>query len=191
MFEPLIARYGLLAIFAGAGIEGEAVVVTGGVLAGRGLVPLAGVMVAATLGSFMLDQIWFHAGRRFRDHPRVARIAEKPAFARAERFVERHPRKFIMAFRFIPGMRTVGPIAVGMSHIPTRLYVPLNLLAAAVWAPLLASLGYWLGHRAAKVIAIVSVVGLRVVIGLAAAALIAGAGYLGYRWWRNNRAKER
>lgn len=189
MIEPLITKYGLLAIFAGAGIEGEAVVVTGGVLAGRGLVPLAGVMVAATLGSFMLDQIWFHAGRRFRDHPRIRRIAEKPAFARAERFVEGHPRKFILAFRFIPGMRTVGPIAVGMSHIPTRLYVPLNLLAAAIWAPLLASLGYWLGHRAAKVIAIFSGVGLRVFAGLTATALIASAMFLFHRWWRKNRTK--
>jgi membrane protein DedA with SNARE-associated domain len=189
MIEPLIARYGLLAIFAGAGIEGEAVVVTGGVLAGRGLVPLAGVMIAATLGSFMLDQIWFHAGRRFRDHPRIRRIAEKPAFARAERFVERHPRKFILAFRFIPGMRTVGPIAVGMSQIATRLYVPLNLLAAAIWAPLLASIGFWLGHRAAKVMAVVSAVGLRVAVGLAAAALIVGIAVFVSRWWFKNRTK--
>lgn len=171
MFEPLIAKYGLLAIFAGAGIEGEAVVVTGGVLAGRGLVPLAGVMVAAALGSFMLDQLWFHVGRRFRDHPRIQRIAEKPAFARAERFIERHPRKFILAFRFIPGMRTVGPVAVGMSHIATRLYVPLNLLAASLWAPLLASIGYWLGHRASGVLSIIGSVGTRI-FGIAVAVVI-------------------
>lgn len=171
MFEPLIAKYGLLAIFAGAGIEGEAVVVTGGVLAGRGFIPLAGVMVAAALGSFMLDQAWFHAGRRFRDHPRIRRIAEKPAFARAERFIERHPRKFIMAFRFIPGMRTIGPVAVGMSHIATRLYVGLNLLAAAIWAPLLASIGYWLGHRATSVLQIIGGVGTRI-FGIAVAVIV-------------------
>ncbi|MEP6786354.1 MAG: DedA family protein [Sphingomonadales bacterium] len=190
MIETLITRYGLLAIFAGAGIEGEAVVVAGGVMAGRGLVPVAGAMIAATLGSFMLDQLWFHAGRRFRHHPRIMRIAQKPAFARAERFIERHPRKFILAFRFIPGMRTVSPIAIGMSHVPTRLYVPLNFLAAAIWAPLLTSLGYWLGHRAAQVVTVISHIGLRVAGGGVAIAVVVGLGFLLRRWWRNRRAAE-
>ena len=48
--EALIARYGLAAIFLGAGIEGETSVVAGGVLAHRHLLPLWGVWLAAASG---------------------------------------------------------------------------------------------------------------------------------------------
>lgn len=188
MFETLIARYGLLAIFAGAGIQGEAVVVTGGVLAGRGLLPLAGVMIAATSGSFLLDQIWFHAGRRFRDRSFVVRITTKPAFARAVRFVDRHPHALILSFRFIPGTRTVSPIALGMSHVPSGMFVPLNLLAAAVWAPLLTGIGYWLGHRALPLVERIGGVGVHILSGLAASAAIVVLGRCTWRAWRKKRS---
>lgn len=189
MLEPLITRYGLLAIFAGAGIEGEAVVVTGGVLAERGLLPLAGVMIAATFGSFVLDQAWFHAGRRFRDRPFIARFAAKPAFARAVRFVDLHPRALILSFRFIPGMRTVSPIALGMSHVPTRVFIPLNLLAATLWAPLLTMLGYWLGHRALPLIERIGGVGLRIVGAVAIVVATVALGMLLWRGWRKKQTK--
>ena len=68
--ELLITRYGLAAVFLGAGIEGETMVVTGGLLAHGGLMPVTGVAIAAAAGSFVADQLFFAAGRRFRDHPR-------------------------------------------------------------------------------------------------------------------------
>lgn len=152
--EAIIARYGLVAIFLGAGIEGEAVVLTGGILAHRQLVPLWGVMVAAATGSFVADQLWFLCGRMFRGRRWVKAAMEKPAFARAQALLERRPIAFIFAFRFIYGLRTVSPIAVGISRIPARMFVALNALAAALWAPLVAGLGYgfgsaiepWFGH---------------------------------------------
>ena len=147
MFEALLARYGLLAIFVGAGIEGEAVVLAGGVLAGRGLVPLWAAMLAATLGSTLVDQLWFWAGTRFRDRPWIVRMRAKPVFARALDLLVRYPTGFILSFRFIYGMRTVSPVALAVSGVSARRFVPLNLLAAAIWAPLFT----WLGYRFGKV----------------------------------------
>lgn len=60
-------------MFLGAGIEGETMVVTGGVLSHDGLLPVAGVAVAAAAGSFVADQAFVAIGRRFRGHPRVRR----------------------------------------------------------------------------------------------------------------------
>lgn len=74
----ILARYGLLGIFLGAGVEGEAAVVAGGVLSHHGMVPLW-----AAAGSCIADQLWFIAGRRFREHRWVRAITSKPAFARA------------------------------------------------------------------------------------------------------------
>jgi membrane protein DedA with SNARE-associated domain len=142
----LIARYGLLALFVGSGIEGEAVVVTGGILAHKGMVPLWGAMLVSALGSCLADQLWFFAGRYCRRYRWVQALMEKPAFARAVTFLERHPTAFIFGFRFVYGMRTASPIAIGTTHIPARTFVPLNMLSAAVWGPLFTLLGYGFGR---------------------------------------------
>ncbi|MGH6615824.1 DedA family protein [Sphingomonas sp.] len=140
--ETLLARYGLAAVFLGAGIEGETMVVTGGLLAHDGLLPFFGVAIAAAAGSFVADQLFFALGRRFRDHPRVQRIEAKPAFARALALFERHPTAFVFGFRFLYGLRTVSPIAIGTSAIRTHIFAAINAAAAAVWAFLFTGIGY-------------------------------------------------
>lgn len=144
--EHLLARFGLPAIFLGAGIEGETLVIAGGVLARRDLVPLWAAVLAAALGSSVADQLFFAAGRHFRDNRRVHAITQKPAFARALASLERHPTGFILGFRFLYGLRTISPIAVGTSHIPVMRFVLLNAIAALLWAMLFAGLGYVFGH---------------------------------------------
>ena len=132
--EAIIAKYGLLALFLGAGIEGETVVVAGGLLAHRGLVSLPGAMVATAAGSFVADQLFFSAGRYFRGRAWVRRVSAKPVFARALGLLERYPIGFIFAFRFIYGFRTISPVAIGTTQVPTRLFVIINAVAAVVWA---------------------------------------------------------
>lgn len=144
--EAIIARYGLLALFVGAGVEGETVVVTGGLLAHQKLLPLAGAMAAAAAGSFVADQIFFAVGRRFRDHPRVRAIAAKPAFAKALATFERYPVGFVLAFRFLYGLRTVSPLAIGTTSIAARKFIMLNAVAAIVWGILFTGIGYISGH---------------------------------------------
>jgi membrane protein DedA with SNARE-associated domain len=143
--ETLIAHYGLAAILIGAGVEGETVVIAGGVLAHRGLVPLWAGCVAAAIGSFAADQLFFAAGRYFRDHPRIRRMEQRPAFAKALVTLEHHPVLFILGFRFLYGLRTISPIAIGTSHIHTRTFFLLNALAAIVWAALFTGIGYGFG----------------------------------------------
>ena len=181
--ESLIAHYGLAALFVGAGLEGEAVVIAGGVLAHQGLVSLPGAIVCGIAGSFTADQTWFAAGRRFRDTRWVSRITRRAAFAKALGFLERHPTGFILAFRFVYGIRTVSPIAIGTSNVPLRTFLPLNALAATVWGTAFTTLGYLFGsgierflgrykpHGHTLVLILVGVVALGAVIG-------------GVHWWR-------
>ncbi|MEH3105852.1 MAG: hypothetical protein PGN09_00790 [Sphingomonas fennica] len=91
--EALLARYGLVAILIGAGLEGETAVVTGGLLAHRGLFPVWAAAAAAFAGSLAVDQALFFVGRRYRDAPRIARLRGRPAFARALGLIERHPTR--------------------------------------------------------------------------------------------------
>lgn len=145
--ESIITQYGLAAVFLGAGIEGETAVVTGGILANQGLLLLPATMVAAAAGSFVADQLFFAGGRHYRDHPRVTRIMAKPAFARAKGLMERHPIGFIFAFRFLYGLRTVSPIAIGTTAVSTRTFMILNAAAAALWGVLFSAIGYLFGDE--------------------------------------------
>lgn len=150
--EALVARYGLAAIFIGAGVEGETLVVTGGVLAARQMLPWWAAALSAAAGSFAADQLFFLAGRHYRDRRWVERLTDRPAFTRALHWVERHPTGFILAFRFLYGLRTVSPIAVGTSHIGTRTFLLFNALAAVLWAILFTGLGYAFANQIATVV---------------------------------------
>ena len=68
--EALVARYGVVAIFLGAGVEGEAAVVTGGVLAHQGLVSRMSLLdrgfafaIAHIRGGDDLGQQWYLDGK--------------------------------------------------------------------------------------------------------------------------------
>ncbi|WP_174285515.1 DedA family protein [Sphingomonas bacterium] len=145
--ESLLQHYGLAALFVGAGVEGETVVVGGGLLAHRGYFPLSGAMAAASAGSFVADQLFFLGGRRFRDHRWVRRVREKPAFARAIGWLERYPIGFILAFRFIYGLRTVSPVAIGTSRVEARTFLIVNIVAAIMWGVTFTTIGYLAGRR--------------------------------------------
>jgi membrane protein DedA with SNARE-associated domain len=144
--EAVIARYGLAALFVGAGLEGETVVVTGGLLAHRGLWSLPAAMAAAVLGSFVADQIFFLIGRRYRQHPRVRRVMARRTFARALATFERYPTGFILGFRFLYGVRTISPIAIGTTNVSQRRFMGLNAIAALVWGTGFSAIGYWFGN---------------------------------------------
>ena len=59
--------------------------------------------------------------------------------------LERHPRRFVVLFRFAYGLRAVAPVAIGASRVPLRLFLPLNLAAAVAWGMLFTGLGYLAG----------------------------------------------
>jgi membrane protein DedA with SNARE-associated domain len=189
--QTLVARYGLAAVFIGAGVEGETLVITGGVLAAKQMLPLWAAMLSAAGGSFAADQLFFLGGRHYRDRRWVARIIDRPAFARALHWLERHPTGFILAFRFLYGLRTVSPIAVGTSHVGARTFMLLNALAAAIWAALFTGLGYAFSNQIATIVTrYIAPEHLPFAIGALVLALLAIA--QGIRWlrhhWRKGRA---
>jgi membrane protein DedA with SNARE-associated domain len=144
-FEVIIARYGLAAVCVGAGVEGETAAIAGGVLAHQHLISLSGVVIAAALGSFVADQGFFSIGRTFRQSPYVQKMLHKPVASRAIDLLERYPDRFILAIRFLYGIRTLSPIAVGTSEISRSRFVLLNAIAAAFWAMLFTTIGFELG----------------------------------------------
>ena len=185
--EAIIAQYGLAALFLGAGIEGETVVIAGGLLAHRGLVSLPGAMAATAAGSFVADQLFFTAGRHFRDYGWVRRLHQRPVFARALDWLHRYPIGFIFAFRFIYGFRTISPVAIGTTRVTTRLFVVINAVAAVVWGVVFTAIGYLFGHQFEKLLARLLPDSRLLLAG--AGVLVAVAATWGVvRWYRRGRS---
>lgn len=138
----LVSTYGYVAVFVGSLLEGETVAVLGGVAAHRGYLDLPGVMVVTFAGGWLGDQLYFLLGRR---HGKavLARFPSLQARARtAQRLVARYRAPLIVSVRFLYGLRTVGPMVLGMSEVSTMRFMLLNALGAAVWAVAVTSAGY-------------------------------------------------
>lgn len=144
--EQVISEYGLVGLALGAGLEGETVVIIGGLMTHRGILPFWPAVAAAALGSFLADQLFFLLGRHFRGHRFVHRFQRRPAFARALAAFDKYPVSFVFAFRFLYGLRTVSPLAIGTTRLSARKFLAINAAAAMVWALVFVTIGHWFGQ---------------------------------------------
>ncbi len=141
----LIDAYGYLAVFIGAFLEGETILALAGLAASRGYLDFAMVTVLALVAGFAGDQFYFFVGRR---HGSALLTRFPNARARAHAFdamLARWHAPLIVAIRFMYGFRVLGPVLLGMGRVPAWKFFVYNLLGAAIWAPLIAGLGYLFG----------------------------------------------
>jgi membrane protein DedA with SNARE-associated domain len=148
--EHYIVAYGPIAIFFGAGLEGQTAVIAGGYLAHQQLMNLGVAFGCACAGSWFVDQLLFMAGRGGRTHPWVTGAMRSRGFGRALAFIERYPVRYILAFRFLFGLRMISPVAVGVSGISAGRFFVLNIFGAILWAGAFTAIGYLFGAAAER-----------------------------------------
>lgn len=144
--EQFIADWGYLAILAGTFFEGETVLVLGGFAAHQGFLRLDLVMAAAFVGSLCGDQVWFWVGRRFGRRWLDRHPGKAVAIERVAALLDRWGAWFVLSFRFLYGLRSVSPVAIGLSQITAIRFSLLNLVSAAIWAVAVGGLGYAFGN---------------------------------------------
>jgi len=144
--ESLIDTYGYLAVLIGTFLEGETFLVLGGFAAHRGYLTLQGVVLAAFVGSFCGDQLFFFLGRRHSQMILTKRPSWKARLDKTKNLLERFGTPFILVFRFLYGLRTVAPFMIGMSSVPALKFVFLSAVSASIWACGVGAGGYFFGH---------------------------------------------
>ena len=144
--ESLIDAYGYVAIFIGTFLEGETILVLGGIAAKLGYLELPWVIVCAFAGTLLGDQLFFFLGR----YRGQTLLEKRPVWQRrankVHRLLERRRVIVIVSFRFLYGLRSVTPFVIGMSRIPVFEFVILNVIGAALWAVVIGTLAYAFGH---------------------------------------------
>ena len=163
MFDQFVdwvggSRWSYAAIFAVAMLDAffpivpsETAVITGGVVSSSGDLSLPLVILAASSGAFIGDNISYWLGAWLGEHT-VKRVfrgeRSRKAFEWAETQLETRGFYLIVIARFIPGGRTAVTFSSGYtSAMPYRKFLAADAIAAAVWGSYAASLGYFGGKR--------------------------------------------
>ncbi len=172
MLHQFLNDFGYLALFLGTFFEGETILVLAGFLAFRGYMDINLVMLVAFFGSYAGDQLWYFLGRR---HGRRL-LARKPRWQtlgdRALEHIRKHPDLWVLSFRFVYGLRTVMPVAIGLSGYPPRRYLLLNGIGAAAWSIALGQAAYHFGSVLERLLGSVKkyelwVLGILLLLGVA------------------------
>ena len=142
----LIQAHGYWVLAAGCLVEGETVLILAAVAAHAGYLDPGKVVAVAASSAFVADQCYFWAGRLFGERalerlPRIARYR-----VQLERALERWRGWAIVAMRFAYGFRIAAPMLIGATRVPPGRFALFNAIGAALWAVVIAALGWTLGE---------------------------------------------
>jgi membrane protein DedA with SNARE-associated domain len=174
----LVERYGLIAVFAGCLGEGESAAILAGFFAHQKVFVAWQAFAVVASGAFLGDTGLYLLGRRFAERPFVQRQRARPAFARAEQLIRRHPRSFVFFNRYMYGIRAIGGVAAGLSGVPVAVFLVLNALSSLVWATIFLSAGYVFGLGVERIVGDALLKHERLIIGLGVVIVVAVAAAL-------------
>lgn len=146
MLETVLNTYGYPLILIGTFLEGETILLLGGVSAHMGYLSIGWVITCGFAGTLFGDQLYFYLGRRHGTNFLEKRPAWHSRAQRVHRILERHPVLLILGFRFLYGLRTVTPFVVGTSKVSWPVFSLLNFIGAMLWALAVGLAGYYFGR---------------------------------------------
>jgi membrane protein DedA with SNARE-associated domain len=140
-------------LFAGVVFEGEAVLIAASFAAHQGYLDPYWVILVAFFGSVVGDESYFFLGR-FKGR---SYLAKRPLWQvrvrKVQGLLERYHRWVIVGFRFLYGLRSVTPVALGMSSVKTAHFIVLNLIGAFAWSVVMGAFGFLIGNVAKILVA--------------------------------------
>lgn len=188
-FLAFVQDWGYIAVFLGAIVEGETVILTSSALAALGYMNIYKIMLITFCTTVVVDQILFQVGRKygpafFEKYPKL-----RPRVNKAFHLLHRFDSWFILSFRFIYGIRVISPIVIGAAHVDPKRFAPLNILSALIWTLVSCYSGYMMGDVLEKVLKNIETAKHYLTLGVGAAAIIAIA-YFIWKKRKNSSARQ-
>lgn len=151
-YTALIRDYGYFALLIGTFLEGETILILGGVAAHLGALDLPLVILTAFAGSSAGDQLYFFIGK-WKGQSVLDYFPKWQAPARKVfQHIERHKNLVILSFRFFYGLRNVTPFVLGITRVDVSRFVILNLIGAAIWSISFATIGFMVGEAHERIL---------------------------------------
>jgi undecaprenyl-diphosphatase len=138
-------------IFLGLILPGEIVVVFIGALAGQGIIDFRAALPVVTMGTIAGDNLGYFVGMRYGDvlfgiWPWLRRRYERHV-DEIRNYLERWGLLTILAARIAGIAQAFVPFVCGSSGMSYGRFVAMDVLAEAVWAGSLCTIGYMLGRK--------------------------------------------
>ncbi|RLA77069.1 MAG: DedA family protein [Epsilonproteobacteria bacterium] len=130
----LMKEYGYVILFLWSILEGESGLIMAGLLASTGDMNLYLAIFIAGLGGFAGDQIYFYIGRYNKKYVHRKFKGQRRKFALSHLLLKKYGWPIIFAQRYMYGMRTIIPIAIGLTRYDAKMFAIINLISAWVWA---------------------------------------------------------
>jgi membrane protein DedA with SNARE-associated domain len=162
------------ALFIGFVIPGETAAVVGGVIAGKGGVPLA-VMIAVVVSAAILgDTVGYEIGKHLGPRLTPSKIFDRkrPQLEKAQKFLRRRGGPAIFLGRFTAFFRAVMPALAGLSGMPYRRFALWNITGGVLWGSLFVTLGFLAGNLYEEVARTAGSAAAAVVAAVAVAVLV-------------------
>jgi phosphatidylglycerol lysyltransferase len=143
--EALLVKYGYVLLFGGVIVEGEIFLLTAAFLAHHGYFDVPTVIAVAVAATMLGDQVYYQAARARGRAWLERRKGVRAKYARIIDLTARRGPWLLLASRYTYGFRIVIPAACGAVGMPAGLFTFMDFIAVAVWAGLMAALGYYGG----------------------------------------------
>jgi membrane-associated protein len=159
--------------FVGFVFPGEIAVILGGVIASEGKLPIAAVLIAASLGAVIGDSIGYAIGHRYGRSllARIPRLVKPEHVQRGVETLNRLGGRAVFVGRFTAALRVLVPGLCGIARMPYRTFLTWNVIGGVTWACASGLLGFFAGKGYRRVERQISY-GSYVILGLVALAIL-------------------
>ena len=110
------------------------------------------VIAVAFIGTLCGDQLYFYLGRHYGQRLLARHRLWRVRARRIQRLLHRHQVPLMLGYRFVYGVRTVTPFVLGLSRINPIRFLLYNAIGALIWALMVSTFGYALGHVASRLL---------------------------------------
>jgi membrane-associated protein len=136
-------------LFVGFFLPGDSLLVTAGIFAAAGVVPLRWILLPVMGCAIIGDQLGYWIGRAA--GPALYRrensfFFRRSHLERAREFYEKYGGRAVIFARFVPIIRTFCPPVAGAALMPYARYVAFDIVGGIVWVGAMILGGYTLGR---------------------------------------------
>ncbi|WP_263833842.1 DedA family protein [Sulfurospirillum oryzae] len=152
LFITWMREYGYAILFLWSILEGESGLVMAGLFAHTGDMQLFTAIFVAGLGGFAGDQLYFYIGRFNKNYVHRTLKQQRRKFALAHLLLKKHGWPIIFLQRYMYGLRTIIPIAIGLTGYDAKKYALINLFAAWCWSSVVILPVWYFGNEILSVV---------------------------------------
>jgi membrane protein DedA with SNARE-associated domain len=144
--ESFIQEWGYIALFLYSFGGGMLAIAIAGVFSFTGDLNIVTVMIVAATSNFLGDTFLFYLARTNKNYAREMMTKHKRKIALSHLMMRKYGSWVIFIQKYLYGIKTLIPLAMGLTKYDMKRFTIYNLMASIIWAVIVGGLAYVLGQ---------------------------------------------